>query len=205
MPESFGSGWAASAAPLNATIGAAWRGAAHLPAGQAVWHATALPPGCTRRHGPDGRPGRSRRDQSHGPIGPSQWGRCVGCTGPIAGRLGRCLPTRSSSPISCRCSGVAGLTDLDPGTFRAAAHRVADLMADYLEGVEDLPGPPGDRPGSIRALFPAVAARGTDARSIGSWPTSRSWSCPTPPIGSTPASWPTSRPRPRAPGSWARC
>ncbi len=54
-------------------------------------------------------------------------------------------------------SGVAGLTDLDPGTFRAAAHRVADLMADYLEGVEDFPVLPAIRPGSIRALFPAVA------------------------------------------------
>jgi aromatic-L-amino-acid decarboxylase len=52
--------------------------------------------------------------------------------------------------------GVAGQVDLDPATFRAAAHRVADLMADYLEGIEDYPVFPAIEPGSIRPLFPAA-------------------------------------------------
>ncbi|HEY7827384.1 MAG TPA: pyridoxal-dependent decarboxylase [Candidatus Limnocylindrales bacterium] len=51
--------------------------------------------------------------------------------------------------------GVAGLTDLDPTTFRTAAHRVADLMADYLEDVESYPVLPAIQPGAIKALFPA--------------------------------------------------
>jgi aromatic-L-amino-acid/L-tryptophan decarboxylase len=50
--------------------------------------------------------------------------------------------------------GVAGGADLDPATFRAAAHRVADLMADYLEGIENYPVLPPIEPGSIRPLFP---------------------------------------------------
>jgi len=53
-------------------------------------------------------------------------------------------------------AGVAGLGDLDPGTFRAAAHRVADLMADYLEGVESFPVFPSIEPGSLRPRFPGV-------------------------------------------------
>jgi aromatic-L-amino-acid decarboxylase len=32
-----------------------------------------------------------------------------------------------------------GLTDMDPETFRRAAHKVVDLMADYLAAVESLP------------------------------------------------------------------
>jgi aromatic-L-amino-acid decarboxylase len=59
--------------------------------------------------------------------------------------------------------GVPGLLDLDPRTFRAAAHRVADLMADYLEVVERYPVFPAIEPGSIRPLFPAVAPEGPAA------------------------------------------
>ncbi|MGH2464889.1 MAG: pyridoxal phosphate-dependent decarboxylase family protein [Candidatus Limnocylindrales bacterium] len=44
--------------------------------------------------------------------------------------------------------------DLDAPTFRAAAHQVADLIADYLEGVESFPVFPAVEPGSIRPLFP---------------------------------------------------
>jgi aromatic-L-amino-acid/L-tryptophan decarboxylase len=46
--------------------------------------------------------------------------------------------------------------DLDPQTFRAAAHRVADMIADYLEGVEDFPVFPAIEPGSLGPLFPAT-------------------------------------------------
>jgi hypothetical protein len=31
---------------------------------------------------------------------------------------------------------ISGLVDMDPEAFRAAAHRVVDLMADYLAAIE---------------------------------------------------------------------
>ncbi len=58
----------------------------------------------------------------------------------------------AADPLAVR--GVEGLADLEPATFRAAAHRVADIMADYLEGVESYPVMPAIEPGSIRPLFP---------------------------------------------------
>lgn len=47
--------------------------------------------------------------------------------------------------------------DMDPVEFRAAAHRVADLLADYLEGVERYPVLPRVKPGAVRAQLPAEA------------------------------------------------
>src|SRR5262245_21282060 len=41
--------------------------------------------------------------------------------------------------------------------FRAAAHAVVDLMADYLETLETRPVLPPIEPGSLRPLFPAAA------------------------------------------------
>ncbi len=84
------------------------------------------------------------------------------CTSPWTGRLGLMAPApfpvpRSVSDDPLSASGVPGRADLDPRTFRAAAHRVADLMADYLEGVEDYAVFPAIEPGSIRPLFPATA------------------------------------------------
>jgi aromatic-L-amino-acid decarboxylase len=49
------------------------------------------------------------------------------------------------------------LGDMDPETFRAAAHRVADLIADYLARVESYPVVPRVRPGDVRAQLPAAA------------------------------------------------
>ncbi len=46
--------------------------------------------------------------------------------------------------------------DMDPETFRRAAHAVADLMADYLAGVERFPVLPAVEPGELRARFPAA-------------------------------------------------
>jgi aromatic-L-amino-acid decarboxylase len=66
-------------------------------------------------------------------------------------------PPRLAIDDPLSASGVPGLTDLDAHTFRAAAHRVADLLADYLETVEDYAVFPAIEPGSIRPLFPAVA------------------------------------------------
>ncbi len=48
-------------------------------------------------------------------------------------------------------------TDMDPEAFRAAAHQVVDLMADYLAGVERYPVFPAIEPGSLGPLFPASA------------------------------------------------
>ena len=61
--------------------------------------------------------------------------------------------------------GVAGLADLDASTFRAAAHQVADIMADYLEGVEAYAVFPAIEPGSIRPRFPAAPPDGPEALS----------------------------------------
>lgn len=46
---------------------------------------------------------------------------------------------------------------MEPETFRAAAHRTVDLMADYLANVERYPVLPDLRPGELRTRFPASA------------------------------------------------
>jgi aromatic-L-amino-acid decarboxylase len=46
---------------------------------------------------------------------------------------------------------VDGLLDMDPAAFRLAAHAVADLMADYLAGVEGFAVFPPVEPGTIAA------------------------------------------------------
>ncbi len=45
--------------------------------------------------------------------------------------------------------------DLPTDDFRAAMHRVADLVADYLEGVGDRPVLPSVSPGEVRRVLPA--------------------------------------------------
>jgi aromatic-L-amino-acid/L-tryptophan decarboxylase len=47
--------------------------------------------------------------------------------------------------------------DMDPEAFRSAAHAVVDIMADYLESIEDRAVFPAIEPGSLRPLFPALA------------------------------------------------
>jgi aromatic-L-amino-acid decarboxylase len=44
--------------------------------------------------------------------------------------------------------------DMEPDAFRAAAHAVVDLMADYLETIESRAVFPAIEPGSLRPLFP---------------------------------------------------
>ena len=46
---------------------------------------------------------------------------------------------------------------MEPEAFRAAAHAVVDVMADYLESVEARPVFPAIEPGSLRPLFPPSA------------------------------------------------
>jgi len=50
-----------------------------------------------------------------------------------------------------------------PAEFRAAAHRVVDVMADYLETIEDRAVFPRIEPGSLAALFPASAPEGPES------------------------------------------
>jgi aromatic-L-amino-acid decarboxylase len=49
-----------------------------------------------------------------------------------------------------------GLTDMDPESFRAAAHAAVDAMADYLAAVERYPVFPPVEPGALGSLFPAA-------------------------------------------------
>ena len=51
---------------------------------------------------------------------------------------------------------LVGLNDMDPGSFRAAAHAAVDIMADYLEGIAERDVMPPVEPGSLRPLFPAA-------------------------------------------------
>ncbi len=51
------------------------------------------------------------------------------------------------------------LGDLPPDQFRPAMHRVADLVADYLEHVGEYPVLPKVRPGDVRAALAAVPPR----------------------------------------------
>lgn len=48
------------------------------------------------------------------------------------------------------------LGDIDPSEFRAAMHRVADMMADYLENVNDYPVLPKMQPDELRKALPAA-------------------------------------------------
>jgi aromatic-L-amino-acid decarboxylase len=52
---------------------------------------------------------------------------------------------------------LTGLGDMAADEFRAAAHAVVDLMADYLERVDTQPVLPRVEPGSLRPLFPPAA------------------------------------------------
>jgi aromatic-L-amino-acid decarboxylase len=55
-----------------------------------------------------------------------------------------------------------GLGDMTAGDFRAAAHRVADIVADYLEGIERHRVVPDLQPGAIRARLPGAAPAGPE-------------------------------------------
>src|SRR5262245_12658198 len=50
-----------------------------------------------------------------------------------------------------------GLHDMDVSEFRAAAHKVADMVADYLERLESYPVLPPIEPGTIKAKLPEHA------------------------------------------------
>jgi aromatic-L-amino-acid decarboxylase len=52
--------------------------------------------------------------------------------------------------------GAGRLGDLSAKDFRSAAHRVADLLADYLEHVGEYPVVPKIKPGDVRRALPAA-------------------------------------------------
>ena len=52
--------------------------------------------------------------------------------------------------------------DLPADEFRTAMHRVADLVADYLEGVGDRPVLPAVSPGDVRHALPASPPDGPE-------------------------------------------
>ncbi|MBP7146379.1 MAG: amino acid decarboxylase [Acidobacteria bacterium] len=54
------------------------------------------------------------------------------------------------------------MADMDTKEFRAAAHRVADTVADYLDRLEDYPVLPDIEPGSIREQLPASPPPGPE-------------------------------------------
>ena len=58
---------------------------------------------------------------------------------------------------------VDGLLDMEPATFRSAAHEVVDLMADYLESIESYAVFPNVEPGSIAPLVPGHRSGGRRA------------------------------------------
>src|SRR5262245_25416084 len=58
---------------------------------------------------------------------------------------------------------AAALGDMSPEEFGAAAHRVVDLMADYLAHVEDFTVLPAITPGSVAASLPATAPERPEA------------------------------------------
>jgi len=58
---------------------------------------------------------------------------------------------------------IDGLADMDTATFRAAAHAVVDLMADYLATIEERAVFPPIEPGSLRPGFPDTAPDAPEA------------------------------------------
>jgi len=62
-----------------------------------------------------------------------------------------------------RLNEDAPLLDMDPEAFRATAHAVVDIMADYLETIETRSVFPTIEPGSLRPLFPASAPEGPES------------------------------------------
>jgi aromatic-L-amino-acid decarboxylase len=51
---------------------------------------------------------------------------------------------------------LVGVTDMDPAAFRAAAHRVVDLMADYIEDIERHAVLPAILPGAVAGELPSA-------------------------------------------------
>jgi aromatic-L-amino-acid decarboxylase len=57
---------------------------------------------------------------------------------------------------------LGGLGDMSPGQFRAAAHATVDMLADYLEHVEDFAILPPVEPGTLRDQLPSEPPDGPE-------------------------------------------
>jgi aromatic-L-amino-acid decarboxylase len=57
---------------------------------------------------------------------------------------------------------LGGLGDMSPGQFRAAAHATVDMLADYLEHVEDFAILPPIEPGTLRDQLPSEPPDGPE-------------------------------------------
>jgi aromatic-L-amino-acid decarboxylase len=64
-------------------------------------------------------------------------------------------PSTGDVPADLTGAQLDGLGDMEPEHFRAAAHAVVDLMADYLSSLEERAVFPHVQPGAIRAELPA--------------------------------------------------
>ncbi len=66
------------------------------------------------------------------------------------------MATIDERPAAAEAPGSsAPLGDMSPEAFRSAAHRVVDVMADYLAGIERFPVLPAIAPGSVAERLPA--------------------------------------------------
>src|SRR5439155_6533664 len=93
----------------------------------------------------------------HGPRDPPSVSRGLLLSG--AGRLRGMATTDRSIPGEATTldpEQLVGLADMDPETFRAAAHRVVDLMADYIEDIERHPVLPSIAPGTVSGQLPTT-------------------------------------------------
>jgi aromatic-L-amino-acid/L-tryptophan decarboxylase len=66
-------------------------------------------------------------------------------------------PVEPPTPGALDDEQVDGVEDMDPEAFRAAAHHVVDLMADYLANIERHAVFPSIEPGSVASRLPGAA------------------------------------------------
>jgi aromatic-L-amino-acid/L-tryptophan decarboxylase len=71
--------------------------------------------------------------------------------------------TEAASAGELRDEQVNGVVDMDPEAFRAVAHQVVDLMADYIANVERYPVFPAITPGSVAARLPSAPPEGPES------------------------------------------
>ena len=64
--------------------------------------------------------------------------------------------TADRLPEKLDAAQISGTGDMDPASFRAAAHAAVDIMADYLEGIGERPVLPLVEPGTLAPLFASV-------------------------------------------------
>ena len=72
------------------------------------------------------------------------------------------MPDDATQDVRPTDSQRTGTHDMAAAEFRAAAHRVADLMADYVERVEDYPVFPPIEPGTLGSRFPTAPPEGPE-------------------------------------------